>query len=240
MSRRMIRVLLSLVMILAVTVSVWADDSAHYTGKENWVTYTKAGELESNFATGSYEENIEGLLPGDDITFTVTLKNENEASTDWYMSNDVIKSLEDGADAANGGAYEYELTYVDPDGNEDVKFSSETVGGEVAGKDGEGLHEATGALKDMFYLGEIAPGKSGQVKLKIALDGESQGNGYQKTLAGLKMNFAVEDKNSEVVKTGDKTNLMLYAGLMLVSGVALMMIAWVQLRKRARGKKVPE
>ena len=128
MSRRMIRVLLSLVMILAVTVSVWADDSAHYTGKENWVTYTKAGELESNFATGSYEENIEGLLPGDDITFTVTLKNENEASTDWYMSNDVIKSLEDAADAANGGAYEYELTYVDPEGNEDVKFSSDTVG----------------------------------------------------------------------------------------------------------------
>ena len=91
------------------------------------------------------------------------------------------------------------------------------------------------------------PGKSGQVKLKIALDGESQGNGYQKTLAGLKMNFAVELRTPTppsttpdrptIVRTGDDTNVLPLLLVMGISGLLLLALGiyGVKNRKRERG-----
>lgn len=61
----------------------------------------------------------------------------------------------------------------------------------------------------------MEPGENGTVNLTVGLDGESQGNIYQDTLAKLMMNFAVEDNSNPTtpnpptyntpprVKTGD-------------------------------------
>ena len=82
-------------------------------------------------------------------------------------------------------------------------YSSETVGGEdTAG--GEGLHQATGALEDYFYLGRLESGEEGRVLLTVELEGETQGNDYQDTLARLQMNFAVEEvEPNTVVEQGE-------------------------------------
>ena len=42
------------------------------------------------------------------------------------------------------------------------------------------------------FFTRLESGKSGIVTLKVVLDGETQGNTYQNTLASLQMNFAVE------------------------------------------------
>lgn len=43
------------------------------------------------------------MQPGDSITLKVEIKNSDTGSTDWYMTNEAIQSLEDAADVAKGG-----------------------------------------------------------------------------------------------------------------------------------------
>ena len=114
------------------------------------------------------------------------------------MRNEVLYSLEDRSTnkETSGGAYTYRLVYTDKDGEVNTLFDSDTVGGESAddtiSRMGEGLKSATNALKDYFYLDTLAKGAGGVVTLEVALDGETQGNHYQDTLADLQMDFAVE------------------------------------------------
>ena len=136
------------------------------------------------------------------------------------------------------------MTYTDKNGAEKTLFSSDTVGGETVGSAGEGLHEATDALKDYFYLDTLASGQGSAVTLQVTLDGETQGNGYQKTLADLKMNFAVElreaDSNrkpASIVKTGDDTNLIPYFIAAGVCGVLLLALALYGVSSRKKGNK---
>jgi hypothetical protein len=150
------------------------------------------------------------------------------------MTNKVIKSMEDNS-VANGGAYTYKLTYTNPGSKVTTLYDSETVGGETT-TGGQGLHEATNGLEDYFFLDTLKTGQSGKVTLKIGLDGETQGNNYQDTLADLQMNFAVELEKkgtttenvvnrTNVVRTGDEMRLMpLYIG-MVVSGALFLALA---------------
>ena len=210
-------------------------------GESGWqVRFTEEEALESNFGASDLDEAVSGLQPGDTIIFTLNLKNEHKEAADWYMTNKVLYSLEDRSanSGTSGGAYTYVLTYIDRDKKEQVLFSSDTVGGESMsrGSRGEqGLHEATNALKDFFYLDTLAQGQDGKLILEIALDGETQGNAYQNTLADLQMNFAVAlgggpdsgpggSKRTKVVKTGDGTELLPYLAAMGISGFLLLLL----------------
>lgn len=164
-----------------------------YTGGEGWqVTFT-GDQMKSSFQSSELSDAASALQPGDQITFQIALKNEDSGSTDWYMSNEVLASLEDSQRVAQGGAYTYILTYRNAADEETVLYSSENVGGERRVQpSGEGLHEATDSLEQFFYLDTLQTAQDGLITLKICLDGETQGNAYQDTLAKLQMNFAVE------------------------------------------------
>ncbi len=238
--KKLLSILTALCLLAALTITASAD---HFTGQEGWhVAFTANETMQSNFRTADYNDPVDGLQPGDDIVFEVSLVNEHAETTDWYMTNEVLHSLEDrSANAATGGgAYTYVLTYVNVDGVERILFSSDTVGGEIISAAGEGLHEATGALKDYFYLDTLASGQTGRILLRVALDGETQGNDYQNTLADLQMNFGVElDKGTTtIVVTGDRTNLLPYFIAMGVSGILLLILAIdsVRRRKKRRGQ----
>lgn len=188
------------VMIAAMLVSVMSISAFAelVPAANNWsVSFTTDKKMVSTFKTAEMDDQIYGLQPGDYTDITLNLKNDNETTTDWYMTNQVLKSLEDTRDSDTGlagGAYTYILTYKgNQAGSEErVLFSSETVGGENVSQAGEGLHEATDALKDWIYLDTLKKGEGGTLNLRVALDGETQGNDYQDTLAELQMNFAVE------------------------------------------------
>lgn len=236
--KRLICTLLLCVLLLAALPSL----AETYTGSAGMtVTMNPNGEVESTFRSSDIDRALTAMQPGDDITFTVTLYNHHKETIDWYMLNVVLKSLEDSS-IASGGAYEYDLRYTDPKGVNTTLFTSSTVGGEnIAAADLEGLHEATSALKDYFRLGSMANGESGVVTLRVMLDGESQGNSYQDTVADLKMKFAAEFRNDtnqpHVVGTGDETNLLPYYLLMAGSGILLLVLAIISVRTRKTGKE---
>lgn len=184
--------------LVAFSFAIPAQAETYY-GDENWkVAFTSEDKMESSFSTADINDVIGGMQPGDNVIITLNLKNENRTITDWYMRNEVLYSLEDRSTnkETSGGAYTYRLVYTDKDGEVNTLFDSDTVGGESAddtiSRMGEGLKSATNALKDYFYLDTLAKGAGGVVTLEVALDGETQGNHYQDTLADLQMDFAVE------------------------------------------------
>ena len=190
MNRKMVAPVLAL--LLAVTpVTVHAQD---YMGKDGWTVTFDGKGMTSTFKNAEIDDAVYALEPGDTVELHLSLTNGDSNSSDWYMTNEVLNSLEDAKSVAEGGAYTYVLTYIRPDGTKNVLYDSTQVGGETKSASGQGLHQATGSLKNYFYLDQLEAGKSGQITLKVGLEGETQGNAYQNTLAKLQMNFAVEKR----------------------------------------------
>ena len=202
------RIWMALLLILCLTFGMTQSVSAEtFYGNSDWrVTFTGEKKMESNFRTADLNEAVGGLQPGDNIIFTMNLSNANETATDWYMTNEVLYSLEDRSanGQTKGGAYTYRLSYQSSQGGEEnVLFDSDTVGGENVSAAGEGLKEATSSLKEYFYLDTLSQSQSGVITLEVALDGETQGNDYQDTLADLQMEFAVELRETPENPPGD-------------------------------------
>ena len=174
---------------LSVPLVVHAET---YSGGNGWNVTFDGTNLNSTFKSSDVNDTMRPLQPGDTVNITLQLHNTYDALTDWYMTNEVLQSLEDSQSVANGGAYSYVLTYIDPTGASELIYSSETIGGENAGIQDQGLHQATGTLEDFFYLGDLDIGETAQILLTVSLEGETQGNDYQDTLAKLQMNFGVE------------------------------------------------
>ncbi len=185
-----------LVWLLICTFSVTAFAELIPTKKSWTVSFTENKTMVSDFKTKEMDDEVYGLQPGDYTDIVLNLKNEYNQTVDWYMKNQVIKTLEETRakdTGLAGGAYSYILTFKNTSTNkETVLFSSDRVGGEGESNAGVGLHQATGALQDWFYLDTFKKGEGGTLTLRVALEGETQGNDYQDTLAQLKMQFAVE------------------------------------------------
>lgn len=228
-------------------------------GKDGWKAEFTGKAIESNFTSSAFAEEISGLEPGDSIRIRIAVKNSSGKGTDWYMSNEVLESLED-ASPAKGGAYQYELSY-EGSGDPKILYSSGSVGGEAVSGAGEGLHEATDSLEQFFYLDHLDGGKEGYITLVVGLNGESQVASYQNTLARLRLNFAVEETAENgrkgggsggesspsnpgsvvyspgAVQTGDPGGMAFWSGLALVSGLLLLVCAVVSLRRERREER---
>lgn len=233
-------------LLLAITLALVPASTAlaeSLKGSNEWnVTFTEAEKMVDNYSQKEWADDIYQLQPGDDVTFAVTLKHEHGTKADWYMSNEVIKSLEDArtsyatdANDPKDSAYEYLLTYTGANGQTRTLYDSKTVGGNAEDKEEEqpqGLNEATEALDEFFYLDTLSKGQTAKVNLKVSLDGETEGNDYFDTLAQLKMKFAVElqpdtpgTPRRKIVRTGDETNLLPFYLAMVVSGTLLAVLA---------------
>lgn len=270
MKKKCMSLLLALTTVCAMTAVSFARELPY-----QWAVSFNGSKMTSNFDNDKMKDALYGLQPGDTATFTVTLRNDSSEVTDWYMSNKIISSLEDSKDSAVGGAYSYELTYSDGKTTQ-VLYSSETVGGEKNSKTGEGLNEATNSLDEMFALDELSKKETGTVTLTVGLDGETQGNGYQDTLAELKLDFGVEvvtttpnvvyqdttttqttpgtnrtvytsdatanpatTVNSTTYtspKTGDTTDMVQYIIGLAVSGLLILVIAIISIRRDKKKK----
>lgn len=248
MRRKIWKLLLAVSLLASMAMTAYAETSH---GNPDWaVTFTSEKKMVSNFKTADLNDVILGIQPGDNVIITLALKNENNTATDWYMTNEVLYSLEDRSANAgtSGGAYTYKLAYTGPDGEEDILFDSDTVGGEGASGAGEGLRQATDALSDYFFLDTLKKGQSGKVVLEIALDGDTQGNDYQDTLADLQMNFAVElnaggtdttnpGRRGNIVKTGDEMTLTPFIIVACVTGTLLLLFVFYAQREREKERK---
>lgn len=188
-------------LLLAASLSLSCAALAYaevHKGSKDWLVEFDGSKMNSNFSSSEMAEEIYSIQPGDSIELAVAVRNSSGETTDWYMTNEVLATLEESQNVAGGGAYAYRLVYQAPDGTEDVLYDSEAIGGEGNKKAaGEGLHQATDSLEDFFFLGTLKSSEKGVVGLTVKLDGESQGNTYQDTLAKLQMNFAVEKNRQD-------------------------------------------
>lgn len=259
-----------LCLFMAAALSLGAACPAYaeeHEGSKNWRVAFDGSKMDSNFSSAEMAEEISSIQPGDSIRLKVVLKNSSSQATGWYMTNKVLSTLEESQSSAEGGAYTYQLVYEAANGTEDVLYSSEAVGGEDNDKNaGEGLHQATGSLEDFFFLDTLNSGQEGAVYLTVKLDGESQGNDYQDTLAQLQMNFAVENADpvevtvtptpientirrtlqqdsrniiAASVQTNDPTQILPYCLAALAAGVALLVLGAITIKRR-RGEQEEE
>lgn len=185
--------------------SAFADD---FVGENTWQVVFTGSAMEENFNEDEYVDQIGHLQPGDSVKFQVRLENQADYDTNWYMTNKVVETLEEDVNnrtSAKDGFYSYRLSYVNPAGEEMVLYNSDAIGSESQYLDEEGLHQATNALKDYFFLDMLQPNQVANVYLDIKMDGETEGNEYQDTLAKLKMNFAVEHAQNATTTTPPKT-----------------------------------
>lgn len=238
MKRKFAAFLLILCLMLALPTAASAET---HNGASDWVvTFTTANRIVSNFGETAIDDTLRNLQPGDTANFKITVLNSGGKTVDWYMLNSVIKSLEDSS-VASGGAYSYILTYTTSAGASRELYNSTTVGGEDSPA-GAGLNEINQTeLKDWIFLEQMATGRSGVVNLQVKLEGESQINSYQDTMADLRMKFAAEIVPTRtIVKTGDEgTELKpIYIGMaaagVLVLGLA---IEGAVQNKKKRGQK---
>ncbi len=219
---------LSLLLVMSMLLSLGLG--AFAAGDPGGTVIFDGTKLISSYT--KFEDIVSSLEPGDDGTIVIKLTNSFKESADWWLKNEILKNF---LASEAGGAYTYKLSFIAPGGGEKVIYDSDRIGGETGG----GLKEVNSALKDYVYLGEIGPGKTGQLKLYFKLDGETKGNAYKNSFAKLKLNFAVELTSSKVVKTGDDTNTMPYLTASAISGAVLLVLAFVSLgnnKKKQRGE----
>lgn len=242
------RALAMLAAVALLTLGAPASALAEqYEGRTDWsVTFTAGKEMVHAPEDMSFTDVVSDMQPGDVETINVAVRNDYAGATDWYLSNKVLKSLENSVTVAEGGAYAYELSYKGPSGEVKTLFSSDEVGGEAVGEAGEGLREATSSLESYLLLDRLGAGEQGAVTLRVALDGETNNNAYQDTLADIQMNFAVELADEDappapgsstpsragLPQTGDPLNMAWALALAGAAGLALLVLAICGLRMR--------
>lgn len=185
-------------------------------------------DMFSDFSNASFT----GMVPGDEKTVEIELKNDADFDADWYMKNDILSALAEGREKS-GGAFEYEVIY---DGT--VIYSSETM---LDNDTANGISDNISALNDFIFLDTLAPGARKVLSLYIKVEGETQTNVYMNSLSSIRASFAAtsdvgettvtfETKYTEnttsnrvgIVKTGDDFNLQLYTILFIVSGILVL------------------
>ena len=259
MKKKIIYSVMALLLTLSMSMTAFAED---FTGGDNWSVYfSEDKKMVSTFGKNEFDDAIYQLQPGDSVTISLKLENRYNESTNWYMTNEVLNSLEDTKNVqAMGGAYSYLLYYTDASGKQTTLFDSDTVGGETTVDNKQGLNQATNSLEDWFFLETLKSGQTSSITLKVTLDGETQGNAYQNTLADLMMNFAVEiadqttpetseSKTPETTKTpttstdkprtytsrpktGDQFPILVFSIVAMVSGIVCVILVIFRLRRR--------
>lgn len=261
MKKKMFCLALLVGLLVSGSMTAYATESKDigHTSKGGTAEYTAAGKLHDDFVVeGGINDTISAMQPGDTVVIDVDLKNNNGALAHWYIKNEIAQSMRD--KDAQGGAYTYKLSYIDPVGKSTVLYDSFVSGSEGL----RGVDSMLSGESDYFYLGEIASGKSGKIQLTVALDGETLGNAYQGQIAKLNLGFAVEPQpqgatqhrtvrrqvvNDEVVyvtedgvplagngliKTGDETDLFPYVLAACLSGVLLLVVVFFGLKDRKK------
>ena len=138
-----------LALLLTAAVPFTASAETVKSDKEMDVKFD-GNKIESTFSTKDIDFTASSMQPGDTMEIEINLENTSTIKTKWYMTNEVLSTLEQSASAAQGGVYTYRLSYVNPEGEETVLYNSDTVAGENTGKDA--LQNVTSSLEDYFYM----------------------------------------------------------------------------------------
>ena len=100
--------IMTFILLAGLFVTAPATARAESLTAESNVSFTSENKLAADYTSADMNNAVYNLQPGDDITITLNLKNENAMAANWYMTNEVLQSLEETTGSeATGGAYEY-------------------------------------------------------------------------------------------------------------------------------------
>lgn len=210
--KRIITFLCVLGIMLSMAVTASAAGSVTYvSGAEKFI-----------FAPGSDHSptdlfsDLKNVMPGDSITQQVQIKNaaENGVKIKLYM-----RSL-----GAQEGTDEFlsQMKLTVKQAGDSIMFAAPA--------------NETAQLTDWVYLGTIYSG--GEITLDVTLDVPvTMGNEFQNQIGYIDWEFKIEElpvepSDPEPPKTGDTSNIHAYAGMMLLSLLAVIMLLFT-----GKGKK---
>ena len=109
MKKRIGNLILMAGLVSCLSLPVMAADADLY----GQVSFTKDGKMsESDLNSQVLLGQIANMQPGDSTTIEMRVVNDYAKSTNWYLSNEVIQSLQEAdAERSLGGGYGYKLSY---------------------------------------------------------------------------------------------------------------------------------
>lgn len=188
------------VMFGSVLTTQAAGDATVSFTQDNKLEYSNVTVEGSNVNLGSA---FEGVAPGETRSQTITVKNDNNMTADFYMSAEAVTALEKNTANARGAGYEIKLTSGDT-----VLYDS-TVGGYGAGSESAasstGIEEMNSALEDYILIATLEKGASTDVVLTITFDGEAMDNTSAIDYSWTEGQLAFEFKAGYEAPTGTTT-----------------------------------
>lgn len=148
------------------------------------VTFGTDGKL---LSTGTLNANA---APGETVERTVTLKNDNNKTVDFYLGTEVLTALEEINQNAKGAGYDLSIKVGDK------TLYDSTLGGysEEGVANSLGLKDVNEIIKGNVPVATLAKGKTETVTIKVSLDGEGMDNvsdtvNYADAIATLQYEF---------------------------------------------------
>lgn len=204
--------LMVLVMVFGLCTTAYAAGSVTYDGNANKFIFAPG----TKDSPTSLFENFQNVMPGDTLTEQIQIRNDssNKVKIRVYLRS---KGAQENTDDFLS---QMELTVKQKD--DSILFAAPA--------------DETAQLTDWVYLGTVYSG--GEITLDVTLEVPiTMGNDYQNEIGYIDWEFKVEELPVESTdpkppQTGDTSNLFLYAGLMIFSFAALIILIVGKRRKQ--------
>ena len=209
---KLFSLLLVLLLMINLSISAFADGSVSYDGNAKKFIFAPG----TSHSPTNLFDNFQNMMPGDVCTEQILIKNDKSNNVKIKV---YIRSLGAQEDT---DAFLSQLNLTVQQNEDSILFDSPA--------------DQTAQLKDWVYLGTVYSG--GEIILDVTLEVPiTMGNDYQNEIGYIDWEFKVEELPIESTdpkppQTGDTSNLFLYAGLMIFSFAALIILILGKRRKQ--------
>ncbi len=170
---------------VAAIVAVNFTMEVQAAGSDLVVAYTADENME--YVSDNLADAFAGIAPGETKKAVIEIQNNSSHAANISISQETIKALED-ASTATGGAYTYDVEYVDVNG-ETVSLMQTVAGGYSNGAASNAGLKDVDELKDYTIISRLESGEKTYVYLTLGVDGKGVSNNYQSTNGDLGLKF---------------------------------------------------